>query len=191
MQLSERIKSCANHTPLIIMTASTNPMLHAELDDIEIADTLIKPITASALMATLVAHRYGTPTSPATQPQTRNPFSALDDALIAAHRSALGDSKFVALIAQYDTRMQSYLQELATAITKMDREHVIILAHKIAGLSASLGLSDVSALADQLDNVNDSFTFEALSTLHEQLVEANNRGISLIGSVVATPFHST
>jgi DNA-binding response OmpR family regulator len=192
LPLAQRLSSQAEQqnlaTPLIVMTASTNPELHAQLADTAIAATLIKPINREKLIATLHAHQDQA-TSPKhdSEPPTP-PTPALDEEMINAHREMLGEPALSALVTQYDTAVQTYLRDLTVAVSEMKKERIVFLAHKIAGLSASLGLRGVSTLAEQIESGIDNLGREALSTMQKELERINADSLTEITSrLTASP----
>ncbi len=148
-QLSERLEQSGLASPLILMTASTNAVLHAELKTAAVADTLIKPIEADKLIAVLLAKRGK------TGPQH------LDLAIIAAHREAMGDSAFAALIARYNDTTRGYIHDLGDAIEEGNDARIVYLAHKISGLAASFGMKNISASAERLQRDIETLDGEA------------------------------
>lgn len=155
--LSKQLEQYDPPSPLILMTASTNPVLHAELASSTVADPLIKPIEAEKLIAVLLAKRGKT----AQQ--------HLDLAIIAAHREAMGDSAFAGLIAQYNDTTLGYIHDLGDAIAEGNDARIVYLAHKISGLAASFGMKNVSASAERLERDIKTLDGEVRRRIHTAL----------------------
>lgn len=164
--LGKQLEHYGLPSPLILMTASTNPVLHAELASSTVADPLIKPIEAEKLIAALLAQLER------TAPQE------LDHEIIAAHREAMGDSAFAALIDQYNDTTLGYIHDLGDAITEGNDARIVYLAHKISGLAASFGMKNVSASAERIERDIETLDSEARRRIQAALERSHSACIN-------------
>lgn len=147
--LQQQASQCQPPAPLLIMTASTNPLLHEALQEIAIADILIKPFSANTLLTTLLCLQHMDKPAPAP---TDILDMLIDHELLASHRAALGEVALQELLDRYARTMPDYLHRLDEALTSSDDHAARNMTHKIAGLSASLGFCGVGTLATHMED---------------------------------------
>jgi diguanylate cyclase (GGDEF)-like protein len=144
------------HTPIIAMTANTQPSdiercLAAGMDD-----HLAKPLTLETLAARL-EHWLQCPLGqiPASEPASQPPLEVvslppLDTSVLERLREILGDSLSEA-IRPFLEDMPTYLHELETAIALGNSEALHQVTHVIKGAASNLGAGALASVAREME----------------------------------------
>lgn len=143
------------HTPIVAMTANTQPSDIEKCLEAGMDDHLAKPLTLSSLGAKLnrwIASRdvdTSTDAGPLDTDALRN-LQPLDAEALATLREVLGDDLEAAILPFLED-MPVYLDELTEAIAERDAERVRKAAHAVRGASGNLGAQIIATLARDIE----------------------------------------
>ncbi|MHC6227455.1 ATP-binding protein [Pseudomonas sp. X10] len=179
IELCRQIRTSAGPnraTRALALTASVQPGLLGSYLDSGMQGVLGKPLKLAELRRALADEACPGPVAP---------DGLLDQALLQTHRSLLGEQKLHSLLQSLQRTLDDYRQALLEAIEAGDCNVAGELAHRLAGSSASLGLSGLAAALRQLEDIaleRDGSALQALLVpVREDLLQARRTLDALLG----------
>jgi len=177
----ERESAAPVRLPIIAVSAAVSREEHIRCSEAGMDDFLKKPLgiqgIGQMLARWLPAKATGTvapamPAAPAAEPDAPRSFgraaSTFDHAQMEEMRAALGEG-FASLVARFEATSREQVRELHVAIRQSDAEKVGRLAHKLKGVSSSLGARGLALLCTRLLTLARSGSLSRMTPLAERL----------------------